>query len=334
MSILKLTSRTQLANYLRCQPKYLKSFFNNEIFLYDNRLTTIVPKRLCNLTVIRKFYIPKKTNRKEYRVIFSAFSDNYRNALKILNGHLTDLYTPPSCVHGFVRGKNIRTNAMVHLAKRFILSIDIHHFFETITSEMVEKALASLGYPKYACSYLSKFVTYNGFLVQGLSTSPLIANLVAQKLDQDMLNFAGANISYTRYADDLYFSSNDPLPPVQDFEAIVNDNGFKLNENKTKLMLRGNKQYVTGLTVFDKNLPRIPRKLKRNLRLEIYFMKKFGTEYHLAKKRGAAIPTDAFGILKMHAEAGHYERKLHGLLHFISSVEKGAAQKLFRQLKS
>ena len=72
-------------------------------------------------------------------------------------------------------------------------------------------------------------------------------------------------------------------PNVLDLEKVVNKHGFELNPIKTKLMKRGSKQYVTGLSVFDSQFPRISKRIKRNLKLEIYYLNKFGFVSHTCK---------------------------------------------------
>lgn len=70
------------------------------------------------------------------------------------------------------------------------------------------------------------------------------------------------NINYTRYADDLSFSSEDNIE-LDPLEEIITKYGFTLNTEKTRTYKRGRSQYVTGLTVADKTKPRIPRRIKK-----------------------------------------------------------------------
>lgn len=100
-------------------------------------------------------------------------------------------------------------------------------------------------------------------LPQGAPTSPALANLCAHRLDCRLRGLAGRlDAQYTRYADDLAFSGSDELdaeigPFLRAVAAIVEDEGFALNEAKTRIMRRHRRQQVTGLVVNDHlNVPR------------------------------------------------------------------------------
>jgi hypothetical protein len=217
------------------------------------------------------------------------------------------------------------------LAKRNILSVDINNFFGSITTEMVSKAFLSIGFSDFAVQHLSKIVTIDNFLPPGYSTSPIISNIVANKMDVDFLNLSGSNCTYTRYADDLYFSSNDSLPSLENISEIVLNHGFTLNPNKTKYMPRGVKQYVTGLTVFDHVCPRVTKRIKRNLRLELHYLLTYGLRGHVLKKMGQTMQeyeADDDFQLEVDAEVNSVDNRITGWLRFINSVESITAQKL------
>lgn len=183
--------------------------------------------------------------------------------MKILNSKLNEIFVPNEFTHGFVKGKNIKTNATCHLGKNLILSVDIKNYFESIPREMIVNNLIKLGFTKQVSSWISNITTLENYLVQGFSTSPTLANIVTQELDINLKEICGDEIIYTRYADDLYFSTNSNLIPLKEITEIVEEFGFKLNDKKTKFMSRGKKQYVTGLTTFDTIIPRISKEKKK-----------------------------------------------------------------------
>src|SRR5262249_40862584 len=162
-----------------------------------------------------------------------------------------------------------RTNAEQHLAKKHLLSVDVYRFFESITSPMVEWALEGIGFSSFAAPRLAQLVTVNGFLPPGYPTSPTLSNLIVQDMDLQFIQLCGSDSTYTRYADDLYFSSNRAVPSLDAIQMIIDDHGFSLHPAKTKSMPRGSKQYVTGLTVFDHVRPHVSRIIKRRLRQEL-----------------------------------------------------------------
>jgi RNA-directed DNA polymerase len=111
-------------------------------------------------------------------------------------------------------------------------------------------------------------------LPQGAPTSPQLANLVCRRLDQRLAGLArGMGFQFTRYADDLAFSSDDPRAKVDRLAAAVNeivrDCGFELNDRKTVVMRSPAARRVTGLTVSGPK-PRVPRATMRKIRAMIH----------------------------------------------------------------
>ncbi|HTB53392.1 MAG TPA: reverse transcriptase family protein [Ferruginibacter sp.] len=338
-----IKTKTDLANFLRCQEKSLDLLLNNEINIIDNgpnhhdkndvreHLLTILNPNPISL---HKLYIPKKNSRLGYRIVYSIKSYLFSNILKTLNTYLNSIYSPEDNVHGFVRNRNIKTNAMQHLSKKKLLSVDIENFFETITFDMINRSLIELGFNPEITTIISKIVTLNGFLVQGYHTSPTIANIVAAKFDKELLTICTEDIVYTRYADDLYFSSNKEVPSLEVIEEIICKNEFKLNTSKTKYMPIGSKQYVTGLSVFDKNYPRIPKRIKKKLRLEIYYIKKWGAKSHILKQLGHSF-TDYKTSLEIKCivndEIEKTYARINGWILFIRSIEPELGSKLYSE---
>lgn len=107
-------------------------------------------------------------------------------------------------------------------------------------------------------------------LPQGAPTSPQLANLAAKALDARLVGLGRTlGFVYTRYADDLTFSSENPKAKVDALKAIVAqvvaDCGFWLNESKTSVMRAPSTQRVTGLIANGKT-PRVPRATIRRIR--------------------------------------------------------------------
>jgi len=331
MKISEILTIKHLAYYLYCEEDFLHSFFGGNIIIVDFRGETSVASRNKYSSFVEVLYIPKKNRRLGYREVYRPLSDNLTNTLKIFNGKLKELYEPGPAAHGFVAGRNIGTNATHHLAKQHVLSLDLYKFFETIPASFIETGLKKLGFPSFASDHLSKLVTLFGKLPQGYTTSPLLANLVAEDLDEALTNFVGENVSYTRYADDLYFSSNKEVPDWRKLEEIIEAHGFSINPKKTKLMKRGGWQFVTGLTVFDNEKPRIPKKLKRNLRLEIYYLKKFGYRKQILRKLNyteADYETSFAVKMEVREERIKWMYRIDGWLNHFHAIEKTVAQRL------
>jgi RNA-directed DNA polymerase len=328
----------QLANFLRCEEDFLTAYFSGDYVIVDSRLGGIVPSEVVRTSVIEKLYLRKKGGAKTgYREIYTVRTDTLKDTLKTLNTFLVDNYKPPSTVHGYVKGKNIRTNASAHLAKKNLLSVDIANFFESISALRVEKALVDIGFSDFAAQHLSKLATANNFLPPGFNTSPTISNIIVKDMDEQLLKLCGDHCVYTRYADDLYFSSSKDLPKLEELENIIISNGFTLNPGKTKYMKRGGKQYVTGLTVFDHVRPHVTKRIKRSLRLELHYMKKFGQLEHALYRLNYTSQEYEENYMIM-SEVDQYiktaDTRIGGWIHFMNSVEPPAAQRLKEKYKS
>jgi retron-type reverse transcriptase len=329
----EITSVKQLANYLRCKKEFLDKAINHEYNVVEAPST---PGYEYDIINIHKFHIPKKGSHGGYRTVHAVYTFQLEGVLKILNNYLSDLYEPRTSVHGFVSGRNTKTNAKEHLAKHTVLSVDIDSFFDTITQKMVQKGIESLGFNSNVADWISKITTVNGHLVQGFNTSPSIANIVVSQLDEDLEKLAGESVAYTRYADDLYFSSNGDLPEIEEIRSIIEKHGFKLNDCKTATMKRGRNQYVTGLTVFDDKTPRIPKRIKRNLRLEIHKISQHGYTKHAIrrmKNRVESLDGDEFGN-DIGEEIIEIQHRLFGWIHYIGSIEPVLAYNLLVKLKN
>jgi RNA-directed DNA polymerase len=100
-------------------------------------------------------------------------------------------------------------------------------------------------------------------------------------------------------------------------------------------MYRGQQQFVTGLTTFDSEIPRISKKRKKNIRLEIYFLNKYGYQNHIKNKLRKAgedfkHPDFKYKVLN---EIENTRNRLYGWLHFIKSIEPAFSAKYYPRLQ-
>lgn len=89
-------------------------------------------------------------------------------------------------------------------------------------------------------------------LPQGALTSPALANLCGFRLDRRLAGLARSyGLRYTRYADDLAFSgyTSQPKRFIDAVRSIVADEGFRLNEAKTRVRGAADRQLLAGLVV-------------------------------------------------------------------------------------
>lgn len=180
---------------------------------------------------------------------------------------------PSDQATGFRHGYNILYNARAHENNKHILCLDIDDFFPSIRYPAIYSIYRRLGYNKHISHVLASLCTFKDCLPQGGVTSPAISNLVCFRLDCRIAGYCGPhNIVYTRYADDMTFSSMDwrRLPGVHKVVRwIIEDEGFVLNERKTRYMGPKRRQKVTGL-IIGNNQAGIGREAERKLRLDIW----------------------------------------------------------------
>lgn len=171
------------------------------------------------------------------------------------------------------KNNGLRTNAEYHRENIFLLEMDIRNFFNTIKEEQVFKLFCNIGYNPKVSAILANLCTFEGLLPQGAVTSPYIANLVCYHLDARLNGVCSRkDIVYTRYADDLSFSSNDrkKLNSIERFvKYIVCDEGFEINDKKTRYLSNEVKKSITGITINNAEI-HVDKKFKKNLRSMIF----------------------------------------------------------------
>jgi RNA-directed DNA polymerase len=283
-----------------------------------------------------KMFIPKKSLkhpgvRTVYKVIDPTLSLLQKNIETSIN--LTVKF--PHCVQGFVKGRSTESNARNHLGKEFLLNLDIKNFFESIRIEDVTRVFQYLGCSLQIAEMLARLCTLDDFLAQGLSTSPVLANVVSMDMDDELLLLSEKyNCVFTRYSDDIAISGNDGLPSKAELAKVLEKNGFEINQAKFKVRKRGQNQYVTGLTVFDEKCPRIPKRIKKRLRLSLYYIYKYGFESHVCKILnidGRDLETDEIKKEEVHCHCYELNKKLKGWIDYINSVEPKLAKKYYEQ---
>jgi hypothetical protein len=229
--------------------------------------------------------IPKrgKAGRNGFRTVYKVEWGVLNQLQKNISRDIDDTVTFPETVQGFIRQRSTVKNAKIHVGQRVIVHADIADFFDSIDFAQVKSAFIGLGCNDAIANLLAKVCTLNGRLPQGASTSPILSNLVCSSLDLDLSSFAARqSVRYSRYADDLTFSGDAPVD-IEAIRRIVVKQGFKLRDRKIRTQWRGKSQFVTGLSVADPAGPRAPSVVKRRLRLELHYAKKYGVSGHLER---------------------------------------------------
>jgi RNA-directed DNA polymerase len=172
----------------------------------------------------------------------------------------------PDCVHGCIKGRSNITNAKKHQGKKYKFTTDLLNYYDTLNAEKVYYCFIRMGYSQIVSTWLTLLTTKNNAIPQGASTSNLLQNLIFRATD----NFLQAlckdlGITYTRYVDDLTFSSpkcfKEHIPEII-FRILTS--GCKINNRKTKY---GANAVITGIKVLN-NYIDISEELKEIVRLE------------------------------------------------------------------
>lgn len=191
-----------------------------------------------------------------------------------------------SCAHGFAYKKSIITNSNIHKGQNELLKLDIKDFFTSININRIIAVFKQLGYPNNISFYLASICTFEDYLPQGAPTSPILSNIISRRLDSRLIKLAKTyNLRYSRYADDLTFSgASIPAKLIDYITEIVFEEGFEINNAKTRLYKTTGKRIVTGISVSGNEI-KIPREYKRKLKQELNFIKKYGLISHISKKK-------------------------------------------------
>jgi RNA-directed DNA polymerase len=267
----ELASEAALFNYLGLSPKELKKiqWFRHKMY--------------------NEFLISKGSRKK--RAICAPDS-----RLKMLQRKmaqlLNQLYPVRKPVHGFVPNRSVKSNAISHLGKNYVINVDLKDFFPSITQRRIYFLLQKIGLGKRVSEIIAIICSYEGCLPQGAPSSPVLSNMVCFRLDRELMQFARENHAiYTRYADDITFSSYRPpvgffIPPMPSsgrfssesltaqLVKIIERNDFKLNP--TKLYFAGHhaRRTVTGLKINE--FINVDRRFVRNIRAKIHSVENLG----------------------------------------------------------
>ena len=167
-------------------------------------------------------------------------------------------------------------SARIHSGKKWILKMDIKSFYDSVPSyeiqRVVSKVCRRINQNDNSLNYLS-LVTINGKLPTGAPTSPHIANACFKRIDKEIMSVSSAfGVDYTRYVDDLTFSSycKETLEIVEKrVTTLLAFQGYKINKKKTKYISDNKQQNILGLVV-NNNRVRLPKDFKRKIRAMLH----------------------------------------------------------------
>lgn len=245
--------------------------------------------------------------------------------------------------HGFRKNHSILTNATVHRGKRYVFNVDLNDFFGSVHFGRITGFFTknkNFQLKPITARMLAQIACHKSVLPQGSPCSPVIANLIAHILDVRMGQLAARHdCYYSRYADDLTFSTNRKEFPTsiatrigdsnewvagKSLLKIVKDSRFELNHRKTRMQFHEFRQDVTGVVV-NKKL-NVPCEYVRGVRAMVNSFVKT-EEFTFPKKY--RDDTGAWMLEKVPGE----KEQLRGMLSFIDSVRVFPQMKLAMEKK-
>jgi RNA-directed DNA polymerase len=269
----------------------------------------------------------------------------------ILRHILTALPTHHSS-YAYTIGKSILQCARKHLGAGWIVKLDIRDFFTSITEAQAYAVFQGAGYVPLVSLELARICTryaghvdylnrkrykvapdhaqyttiksyrrpFLGFLPQGAPTSGALANLASSTLDTKLSEIAEHHgCVYTRYADDLTFSSTGEfhrekaLLIIREVRKALRSERLIMHEQKTSIITPGARKIVLGLLV-DGDQVRISKGLRTRITAHVRGVEAFGLSPHVTHAQFSSI--DGF------------VRHVSGMLAFVYDVEPSWAAQL------
>jgi len=289
-------------------------------------------REVSTINHYQRFTIPKKSGGER---IISAPMPRLKRAQYWLLVNILDKIPATASAQGFVKDRNILTNALPHVGQSVVVNLDLENFFPSISYPRVKGIYRQLGYSEEIatlCALLSTeapraayeldgqryFVkTGPAQLPQGAPTSPALSNLLCRRLDK-RLRGAAAKLGfvYSRYADDLTFSAGSADNKVIKqllwrVRKIISAEGLKVHPGKTEVMRRHQRQEVTGVIVNQR--PSVCRKELKKFRALLFQIGKDGPQ-------------------GKHWRAGELFDSIQGYANFVTMVNPEKGEPLLRQV--
>lgn len=324
----KATSLSDLADILEMPPKSVSYilYIRPKIGLYSQ---FNIPKKTGGSRTISAPCLELKYLQKQLATLLQDCNDEIEKSRSAPSSlKVTYKQTKKrSLSHGFKPGYSIITNAINHRNKNLVLNIDLADFFGSIHFGRVRGFFLKNENFKLSPSVatvIAQIACHENALPQGSPCSPILSNMIAHILDIRLARLAAAEkSSYSRYADDITFSTNkkefsESLVRCIDhvnhtwvagtvLENTINRAWFSINSKKTRLQYRDSRQIVTGLTVNS----------KVNVRAEYHRTAKAMTHKLFRTGSFEVLKANEHGIQEKTAGSLH---QLNGILSFIYMI--------------
>ncbi|HAP39917.1 MAG TPA: RNA-directed DNA polymerase [Nitrospira sp.] len=182
-------------------------------------------------------------------------------------------------VYSYKEGVSIRQHASLHVKSKYTLRIDFRDFFPSIKSADVQKLLDK-NVERFPFQLTDRDIhiilslsSKDGKLTIGAPCSPAVSNAIMYDFDKHWSQRSKRlNVIYSRYADDIYFSTNRSgvlskiLSELKEHLATRDSPRLILNNAKTVFASRKRRRVVTGIVITPTRKLSLGREKKRQLR--------------------------------------------------------------------
>ena len=304
-----------------------------------------------NYKAYKKFSIRKRSGGKRF---IYAPAPSLKHVQRWFNEYILKQIPVHPASHAFTVGSSIKKCALKHCGARWLIKFDIENFFESISEIQVFRLFKSLGYQPLISFEMARLCTipascrrssckrlrenckrwhvrekneaipeYSeellGYLPQGAATSPLISNLIMKECDKKLSAIAKKHkLTYTRYSDDLSFSTRlenfcrqDAKEVSLEVYKVLSKVGYIAQYRKTKIIPPGSKKIILGLNV-DGAMPRLQKEYKDRIRQHLYYIEKLGVAKHIKNR-------------KFNSTEG-FKSHLRGMIDYTNMIEPDYAQ--------
>lgn len=264
----------------------LMGFFLDRVMEFITTLATKLNKSepevvnfLASAPLKYKVYtIPKRTS--GHRVIAQPSRELKEYQRTFLSMYKLKIH---SAAMAYRKGLSIKDNAQAHCKNRYLLKIDLENFFNSISNELFWIVWQQhYAFPRENEKILMERLLFwspsrssEGKLILsiGAPSSPMISNFFMYQFDELVSQHCETlKITYTRYADDLTFSTNEKdilfdIPKtVTEFLTLLFGNSMIVNRRKTVFSSKAHNRHITGITINNKSELSLGRERKRYIR--------------------------------------------------------------------
>lgn len=256
-------------------------------------------RRVSTTTHYVRFEIPKKRGGSRQ---ISAPMPRLKQVQYWILHNILDKIDIHDAAHGFAASRSIVSNATPHVGAKVVVNADLKDFFPTIDYRRVKGVFSAFGYSEALATIFALICTEPEIvqveldgkryfvaqsarhLPQGAPTSPALTNIICRKLDRRLVGLAQSlKFTYTRYADDLTFSTSDVIATetgvgrlLRGVRYITKEEGFTVHPDKTRVLRDGAQKEVTGIVVNEKL--NVDRKTRRRFNALLFQIERDGIE--------------------------------------------------------